>query len=269
MSGVRSCDDNRLFIEQYADGELSYAESAEVAAHLEQCSLCRSRYEDLRRLKGLLRATAEEERLSSTERLAFEDLIRTAPGPRRPSLSEMFGLLPRPVLLLAGVPAGAILFVALVYAYLAALDHRNDLLIGEIMQAHESKLPDEFVGSDDIESALRKNLDLPRTNLPRFVKEQPIVKARFSHLGTQPAASMKISGPHGKGTLLVTRPHKDLKKIFADGACVPDLTCRAQRLSRHGKDMLFWEGKEGDYLFVADDRRTGDHLMRLIGTEEF
>ncbi len=269
MSGDRPCDDNRLFIEQYVDGELSYAEGSEIANHIKHCSACRSYYEKIHRLKELMRTTAQKERLSSAERLAFENLIQESSKPHRLSPRSLFDILPRPALLLAGVTIGTVLFVSALYAYLTALDHRNDLLIAEIMQVHESKLPDEFLGSDDIESALRKNLDLPRAHLPRFVKEQPVVKARFSHLGPQPVASMKITGPHGKGTLLVTRPHRELKSIFANGACVPDLTCRAQRLSRNGKDMLFWEGKEGNYVFIADDRRMGDHLARLINAEEF
>jgi len=267
MDGARSCDDNRLFIEQYADHELSYADSAAMAAHLTACPVCRARFEELKRLKAEMRAADRDERLSSDERLAIENLVTRTAAAHRSLLKGFRAHIPRPAALLAGAALATVVTIALLYDRLATADRDGDLLVSEIMQVHESQLPDEFGTADDIESVVRANLDLPRARIPRFVKDQPILKARFSHIGRLPAASVHIADGHGAGTLMVTHRNDDLKKMFSDGACVPELTCRAHRISRRGKDLVYWEDTGGDYLFVSDDRRMTDHFVHLIGDE--
>ncbi len=261
------CSKCKRLVGAYLDGELGEDVVRRIETHLAACPACRARHEEIRRLKENLCAAASE-RLTASERIFLEQIIRSTRPPRR-SLREIFPLIPRPAILISAVTVTLFVMVALLYAYLVALDRKNDLLVAEIMQVHESTLPDEFSTEKDLESALRKNLDIPNARVPRFVKERPVVKARFSHLGKQPVASMRITGAHGGGTLLISRPHEDLKKIFEHGACVPDHLCRAQRLSRHGKDMLFWEEAGNTYLFVADDHRTNENLARLIATDEF
>ena len=61
------CDFNELFIEQFADRELDYLESAEVAAHLKECSECRRKYEAILATKKITSAFAENEKLSIIE----------------------------------------------------------------------------------------------------------------------------------------------------------------------------------------------------------
>lgn len=266
MKETKPCENNQLFLEQYLDNELSYAESAAMESHISHCESCRSHAEKIRQIKKAIREIHRKERLSSSERLFFENLIAATPSSDRFSLRGFLTALPRPVLSLVGAVSIATVIVILLHARLAQIDRENESLVGEIVRAHESKLPDEF-STADIESVMRKNLEFPHARLPRFIKDNSIIKARFSQIGKHPFASVKVTGPHGNGTLMVTRKNEDLKRIFTHATCVPDLTCRAQRLSREGKDILFWEDHGGNYLFVTSDHLLADHVVNLVSNE--
>lgn len=265
MEGSRRCEMNPLFVEQFADGELPFKESAEMSAHVAGCAECRARFDATRRLKRVLRATADAERLTIIERGGLEKLIADTAARHR-TLRERFADLftsPYPLVAFSASVALAVL-VGVFLHQLFTIERSADLIAREILHIHETTLPDEFSTAGDIETVVKRGLDLPAARIGRLVADRSVTKARFGTIGTRPMASLHMNGPAGNGTLLVARHNDALREVFAGSDCLGADRCHARKRTMGDTDLLFWEEGGGDYLFVSKDRGMMNGMVQLV-----
>ena len=77
-----------------------------------------------------------------------------------------------------------------------------------------------------------------------------------------------MANADGNGTLMVTHKNDDMKKLFTAADCVHEVKdCRAHKRTMKGKDLLYWEENEGNYLFVSDNRPMTNGMVQLISAE--
>lgn len=265
---------NPLFVEQFADGELPFKESAELSAHIASCAECRAHFDATRRLKRILRATAEAERLTVIERGGLEKLVAETADRHRTLRERFAGLFVSPYPLLA-LSASVVLMtmIGVLLHQLLTVERSADLIVREIVDFHDSTFPDEFSGAENIDEVVTKNLSLPKSRIGKFVANRAVTKARFGTIGTRPAASVHLRDPKGHGTLLVTRHDHDdsLRKIFAGSDCLSKRSgknpCHARKQRMGDKDMLFWEDEGGDYLFVSNDGAMMNDMVQLVNED--
>lgn len=268
MKNEKPCEVNPLFIEQFADNELSYAESAEMAEHLKGCVVCRHRFDEVRGLKKTLHAVNAAEHLTTIERAGLEKLIADTAEHHRflPQFLSFF--FSGTHLAVTGASLAVAALVTVLFYQIFTIERSADLLISEILHIHESALPGEFAADDDLDTMVGKNLNISAPKLKKFVANKPVTRARFANLGAHPAASVHMANADGKGTLVVTRKNDDMKKLFTAADCVHEVKdCRAHKKTMKGKDLLFWEENEGNYLFVSDNRPMTNGMVQLINAE--
>ncbi|HSA34685.1 MAG TPA: zf-HC2 domain-containing protein, partial [bacterium] len=214
MEGSRHCEMNLLFVEQFADGELPFKESAELSAHVASCAECRAHFDATRRLKLVLRATVAAERLTAIERGGLEKLIADTAARHRTVRERIADLFASPYPLAALSASVALAAVIGVFLHqLFTIERSADLIAREILHIHETTLPDEFSTAGDIETVVKRGLDLPVARIGRLVADRPVTKARFGTIGTRPMASLHMTGPTGNGTLLVARHNDALREV--------------------------------------------------------
>jgi len=259
---------NRLFVEQFADGELPFKESAEMSAHIASCDECRAHFDATRRLRKILRATAAAGRLTAIERGGLEKLIADTAARHRTLRERIADLFASPYPLVALSASVALVAVIGVFLHqLLTVERSADLIVREILHIHEATLPDEFSTAGDIETVVKRGLDLPAARVGRLVANNAVTKARFGTIGTRPMASLHVAGPAGNGTLLVARHNDALRKIFADSDCLGADRCHARKRTMGDTDLLFWEEGEGDYLFVSKDRGMMNGMVQLVSAD--
>ncbi|HOW51901.1 MAG TPA: zf-HC2 domain-containing protein [bacterium] len=268
MKNEKPCEMNPLFIEQFADSELSYAESAEMSEHLKTCAACRHLFDEVRGMKKALRAVNTTEHLTAIERAGLEKLIADT-GERRPFLPPFLSFFFSGArLAVTGATLGIAALVTVLFYQIFTIERSADLLISEILHIHDSVLPGEIAAGDDLDKVVEKNLNITAPKLRKFVANKPVTKARFANLGAHPAASVHMANADGNGTLMVTHKNDDMKKLFTAADCVHEVKdCRAHKRTMNGKDLLFWEENEGNYLFVSDNRPMTSGMVQLISAE--
>lgn len=267
MKNEKPCEMNPLFIEQFADNELSYAESAEMAEHLKGCAACRRLFDEVRGMKKALRAVNGFEHLTAIERAGLEKLIADS-GERRPLLPPLLSFFFSGArLAVTGATLAVAALVTVLFYQIFTIERSADLLISEILNIHENSLPDEFAGGGNVDQVIEKNLQIPAPKLRKFVANRPVSKARFANLGTHPAASVRLADAGGDGTLVMTRKNDDIKRLFTDSDCVREVNCRAHKKRMNGRDMLFWQEEGNDFLFVSGNQRMMSGMVQLISAE--
>ena len=183
---LKKCDFNELFIEQFADKELDYLESAEVAAHIKGCPLCRKKYEDILLTKKASEVFAGNEKLSLIEKEGFLSLIEQKSKKNRPLIDFIKGLFQNRAVTLAFSFAS---FACLVFAFvfsISGVEKENSIIINEIISAHNQR-PAAKITLDSNEDNIRGTLFLSKRNeqLEKLfsesdclVKKDDICKAR-------------------------------------------------------------------------------------------
>jgi anti-sigma factor RsiW len=124
-----ACGEMSLMIQAGIDGELTPAEAARVAAHVEGCSGCLATQESLIALSGRMRREARRHALPDATREALRSRIAAAPGGglRAGEPSGRFGAL---------VPFGLGFALAASLALAAVLPARDDGLADAVVAGH-------------------------------------------------------------------------------------------------------------------------------------
>ena len=261
----KDCDFNELFIEQFADRELDYSESSEVAAHIKSCPVCRKKYESITGVKKMALAFAESEKLSLIEKEGFLRLIDQKAEQKQSLINLIKGLFKNRAATLA---FSFFSFSCLVFAFvftLSNIEKENNLIINEIMNAHNQALPDEFGSSPAAENELKEKFKT--VTFSEFTK-RPKLSGRFTSIAATPTAKITLDSNDDKikGTLFLSKQNEHLEKLFSDSDCLVKKNdiCKARHRSNAGKEMIYWQNSGNNYLMVSDESNAAAKMVKLI-----
>ncbi|MBR4489269.1 zf-HC2 domain-containing protein [bacterium] len=262
-----NCDFNELFIEQFADRELDYLESAEVAAHLKSCEKCRRKYEAITETKKITSAFAENEKLSLIEKEGFLRLIDQKSEQRPTFIESIKNLFQNRAATLA---FSFFSFSCLVFAFIfaiAGIEKENNVIIDEIMTAHSQALPDEFGNSAAAQEELKEKFKT--VTFSGFTK-RPKISGRFTSIAATPTAKITLDSNEDniRGTLFLSKRNEQLEKLFSGSDCLvkKDDICKARHRSDSGKEMIYWQNSGNNYLMVSDESNAAAKMVKLINT---
>lgn len=263
----KDCDFNEIFIEQFADRELDYSESSEVAAHLKKCQICRKKYETIMNIKKAVAAFAGSEKLSLIEKAGFLSLIDQNNKSKQPFTDLIKNLFKNRAATLA---FSFFSFSCLVFAFVFALsgiEKENNLIINEIMDAYNQTLPDEFGSSQIAQDELHKKFKT--VTFSEFTR-RPKISGRFTSIAATPTAKITLDSNEDKikGTLFLSKRNEQLEKLFSDSDCLvkKDDICRAKHRNRDGKELIYWQNSDNNYLMVSDESNAAAEMVKLIST---
>ena len=261
------CDFNELFIEQFADRELDYLESAEVAAHLKECHECRRKYEAIIETKKITSAFAENEKLSIIEKEGLLRLIDQK-SEQKPALIESIKSLfqNRAATLAFSFFSFTCLVFALIFA-INGIEKNNNIIIDEIMTAHTQALPDEFGNSQAAQNELKEKFKT--VTFSEFTK-RPKISGRFTSIAATPTAKITLDSKEDniRGTLFLSKRNEQLEKLFSGSDCLikKDDICKARHRNDGGKEMIYWQNSGNNYLMVSDESNAAAKMVKLINT---
>lgn len=262
------CDFNELFIEQFADRELDYLESAEVAAHIKSCPVCQRKYEDILDTKKMTLAFAENEKLSLIEKEGLISLINQKSKQKQSITDLIKNLFKNRAATLA---FSFFSFSCLVFAFIFALsgiEKENNTVINEIITAHSQALPDEFGNSQAAENELKEKFKTVKFS--EFTK-RPKISGRFTSIAATPTAKITLDSSDDKikGTLFLSKRNEQLEKLFSSSDCLVKKNdiCRVRHRSSEGKEMIYWQKSDNNYLMVSDESNAADTMIKLISSD--
>jgi len=264
------CNINEIFIEQYADRELDFKESAEVLEHIENCVECREKLDRLLFTRSMLTAYNEKEKMTFLEK---EGIFRFID--RENNRKTFFQIL---ILFIKGhgfsVTAGAFALVSILFSFvfsLFQLEKENRLILDEIIASHNNTLPDDFVGVKGAEDELNKNFRFKNGTIRDLAKISPNLSGRFTSIAASMAAKINLDGQaEGKGSLFMSKKNDRIKNLFKNSSCIVKNShhdCKAKLLKEKDNDIVFWEELENDFVFVSSSRDMTNKMIRLIDTE--
>ncbi|HPA57070.1 MAG TPA: zf-HC2 domain-containing protein [bacterium] len=262
------CDMNELFIEQYADNELDLRESSEVSIHLGSCVSCKKRYEEIIFAKNAVNRFNSLNKLSLIEKEGFYSFIDQH--------SSKYGIVHKFFEYLRShgftVAVSTVSFTSLVFAFvfsLSQIEKENNLIIKEIIAAHNNLLPYDFDTPEKTETELNKKFTIDKKTLLNLASISPVLRGRFTSIAATPAAKISIKGlkEEEKGTLFLSKNNAHIKNVFEDGTCLvksSDNNCKAKLIQKQGNDMIHWEELDNDFVFVTDNNRMSAQMVQLI-----
>ncbi len=264
------CEMNELFIEQFADNELSYEESFEIAKHLKECESCKKKYDEIIYLKKLLNQEAESDSLSEIERIGLEQLIDNS-GKNRffQAISNFFDRMGSHFFISAMTGSAIASIVFIVFFIVRQNDNFNERILHEIVAIHSQNMPKEFDSKNNIEAIINKNLKT-NVHLNNFIKKVGYVKGRFANLDTIPLVSLKIHSKRGDSTLLLAKNNKIFSRIFEKAGCLTASNCKIKQQRKEGKQMFFWKNHKNSYIVVNDnqDNKFNPEMLALVDYNE-
>jgi hypothetical protein len=262
----KKCELNELFIEQYADNELDLRESSEVSIHLENCASCKKKYTDVIALKNAVKRFNLLNNLSMIEKEGFCSLID----------QHSAGFFKKVIKYLRGhgftVAFSTISFASLIFAFtfsLSQLEKENELIIKEIIAAHNNRLPYDFDTPEKTETELNKKFTINKKTMLSLASISPVLRGRFTAIGATPAAKISLKGlkDEEKGTLFLSKKNDHIKNVFQDGDCLvkgSDNHCKAKLIQEEGNDMIHWEELDNDFVFVTDNSKMSAQMIQMI-----
>lgn len=262
------CDFNSVFIEQFVDNELSYEESAEIAAHIRNCESCREKHREYVRMKQILKDTFENEVLCEDDRNFFREIIE------REKTSFFSTLLHKLKSIFSAhefaVGVAGLLIVSLLSVFLYRIhvvDSEEKKSLKQIMALHNHKLPGEFSGKDNFDMIISENLKL-NSKLKQIIDSENVkVDGRFVNIGAIPAASLRIRNNGGFTTLLLSKKNDEIGRLFKDSECSSIVGCNA-RVKRSGdRKLVYIQKKDRDYLLVGENEEMDSQLVRRISND--
>lgn len=264
------CDLNEIFIEQFADGELDFKESSEISSHLEKCAFCRKKYNEIKFVKTVICGMKDREVLSVIEKEGFNSFIDHC-NKTSSFLQKIKKAFSSHSFAVGFSFFSFTSFLILFSYYISMADKQNRLIVNEIISAHNHSLPDEFNGSEKTEVELEKNFKVDRNLLKKLAGISPVVRGRFTSIAANPVAKINLEGiENDKGTLFMSKKSKHLKDLFNSKECVVETAldgCKARGFQEKENDLVYWENKDNDYVFVTDNSKMMAKMVQLISSE--
>ena len=260
------CTLNELFIEQFLDNELDYSESSQIASHIKNCSRCTKIYNELKLVKNVVREFGESQSLSAIEKEGFRNLINNID--KKQGFSEWIKnvfLGKRAVVAFSTFAMAS--FIFLFTFVLFRTDHQNNFLIHEIISAHSNDLPDEFNEMEESDLVIGKRFKINKDLVKVLHNFSPSVRGRFTSIGNKPAAQIRLGKNNRASLFLSNKSNNKLKELFKDSKCISRnirSECNAHLRQEDGKDMVFWEKPDKDYVLVSNDTDISSKMVRLI-----
>lgn len=269
----KKCDLNELFIEQLIDSELDFNESSEVSLHIESCANCKKIYDELKFVRVIMKDVEKRETLSPIEKEGFYNMIE-----KHAAKLSVWGkiktfLNTKSHFIFAFTSMSFILLTAFFIFSILNIDSSRDLIIQEIISAHDNNFPEEFsmtASEESLKNVNLKQLKVDPVVIRELAKISPVLKGRHTSIAAQPMAKIKLKDKNSTGTLLMSRKNDTIKNVFQNANCVvryPDgKTCKATSYEQDGKEIVYWASKENEYVFVSDNRDLSSRMIRLIGS---
>lgn len=264
------CNMNELFIEQFADGEVDFKESAEISAHLEVCPECNKKYQEIRFVKNVISNYKAKEVLSVIEKEGFCSLIDRF-DKSLSSFQKLTNFLKSQGFIVGFSFFSFASFLFLFSYFIFKSDEKNGLIIKEIISAYNNSLPDEFSGSEKTEAELGKNFKLDKNMMKKLAAISPVVRGRFTSIASKSVAKINLEGlENDKGTLFLSKKNEHLKKLFKDKDCIVETAendCKARTFKEKDTDLVYWENKDNDYVLVTDNSKMLARMVELISAD--
>lgn len=267
------CDLNELFIEQFADNELDYQESSEIAAHLKTCKTCKKKYDDVLFAKSITEAFAKSETLSLVEKEGLSSLIDKCSQAKKSSFFNRVGLLlqNRAVTLSFAVFSLACLTFTFIFS-LNRIEKENNLIIKEILTAYNTFLPDDFSGATIEQTEIIKNLKVDKRLLSEITSTSPHIHGRFIAIAATPATKIKFKGAqeNENGALFLLKKNEHVANVFVNSDCFvknKNNICKARRRREAGNDLIYWENLDNHFVFVSNNNNMTNKMAQLISSE--
>lgn len=262
------CTLNELFIEQFLDNELDYSESSQISSHIKECSRCRGIYEELKLIKDVVRDFQKSQSLSAIEKEGFRNLINNIT--EKPGLFESFKFFLSSRQFIVALSSFSMAVFVFIFSYfLVKTDSQNNLLIHEIITAHSNNLPDEFNDNRESDLIIGKNFKINKKLVKALHQFSPSVRGRFTSIGNNPAALIRLGKNNSSSLLLADKSNRKLKELFKNSKCISrnvQSKCNAHLRHENGKDMVFWEKPDKDYVLVSNDTHMRSRMVNLIST---
>lgn len=262
------CTLNELFIEQFLDNELDYSESSQIASHIKVCSRCKTIYNELKLVKDVIREYEMSQRLSAIEKEGFRNLLN--------NLDNDQGFLDKLKYIFSGkrfvVAASTFVMTSFIFAFayvLSRTDQQNNLLIHEIITAHSNDLPDEFDEKAESDLVVGEKFKINKKLVKLLHNFSPSVRGRFTSLGNSPAAQIRLGKKNRSSLFLADKTNSKLKELFKDSKCISrtiQSKCNAHLRHENGKDLVFWEKPDKDYVLVSNDDHLRSKMVNLISS---
>ncbi|MGI6395421.1 MAG: hypothetical protein ACOX2F_11955 [bacterium] len=263
------CDFNEIFIEQYADSELDLYESSKVSSHIENCQICKQKYEEIVLTKNFIRKFDSSNKLSLIEKEGFLSFIERKSLKKQPLLSKISKYVKSHGFTVAiSTLSLSIIVFAFIFSLLR-IEKKNELIIKELLAAHSNPQPFDFDTSEKVESELKKIFAIDKKTFLEFASISPVLKGRSTSIATMPTTKIKMQNRDEKeeGTLFLSKKNELIKNAFEDGSCLVksiDNHCKARMLKEGDSKMIHWEDTENDFVFVSDGDRISTQMVKLI-----
>ncbi|MFO7735286.1 MAG: zf-HC2 domain-containing protein, partial [bacterium] len=262
------CDFNSVFIEQFVDNELSYEESAEIAAHIKSCDSCRKKEREYFRMKQILKDTFENEVLCEDEKNIFREIIEKEKTSFFSTLLQKLKNVFSAHEFAVGVAGLLIVSLLSVFLYrVHVVDSEEKKSLKQIMALHNHELPGEFSGKDNLDMIISENLKL-NSKLKQIIDSENVkVDGRFVNIGATPAASVRIRNKKGFTTLFLSGKNNEIGRLFKDSECSSLVGCSARVKRSGGRKIVYIQKKDRDYLLVGEDEEMSSQLVRRISND--
>ncbi len=262
------CTLNELFIEQFLDNELDYSESSQIAAHIKECERCRKIYNELKLVKDVIVDFGKSQSLSAIEKEGFRNLLNKLD--KKPGFTEWVASIFSGKKFVVAASTFVMASFVFIFAFmLSRTDQHNNFLIHEIITAHSNDLPDEFNEKDESDLVVGKNFKINRKLVKVLHNFSPSVRGRFTSLGNNRAAQIRLGKNSQSSLFMADRTNSKLKELFKDSKCISRnevSKCNAHIRHENGKDMVFWEKPDKDYVLVSNDDHLRSKMVNLIST---
>jgi len=257
---VSQCDDFRVFIDPYLDGEFEERERAQFDAHLTNCEDCRAFFEQRKWLQSAVKPSLRQScQLSTHARKRLEEKLRTAQRPVR--VKAVASKVARPL--------SAIALAAAVFVFAVPLTGFKGSLTKELVALHcrdePVEVPTPEVG--EVDNWFKDKLPF-RVATPQF-KDQRVMLLG-GRLSQVRSADQQVASPAAATTYRVSG-HKMSVHVFEAknpvGSHVPEQVIDGNRL------RLIEEGgyrvalmRRGNLTYAVTSTLPKAEMLGLLGT---
>ncbi|HDT11166.1 MAG TPA: zf-HC2 domain-containing protein [bacterium] len=268
----QKCELNELFIEQFIDNELDFEESAQISAHIETCRSCKAVYDELKFIRNVITGMKETENLSPIEKEGFYNLIEKECDKKvfLSKLGNFFSNTNHKYSIWV-FSTSFVLLTIVFSAVLLRVDSGNSLIIQEIISAHDNNFPHEFNvtrNDDTVVPNPLKQLKIDKKVIRELSRISPVLRGRYTSIGAMPMAKIKLENNNGQGTLFMSKKNDRIKNVFQDAPCIvkhaDGKSCKAAAYHENGKDIVYWDSQDNEYVFVSENQQLHSKMINLI-----
>jgi anti-sigma factor RsiW len=248
------CEETRILIHGYVDGELDLVRSLEIEQHLRDCAACSEANQGLQALRDALRTGPHYQRPSAHLKQRIRSALRQASGAKHSRRTA-----PWRGLAMAASVAAAVLFTWGIVGFLSAR-FAGDRLMRDVFAAHARSVlavhKVDVISSDrhEVKPWLNENLGFSPDVADHADPEFPLLGARRDYVDDQPVAALVYT--HGK----------HLINVFV-WPSAQESGAGLKTASSRGYHLYHWAKGGMDYWVVSDvsEEKLQQFVQRIRG----